>query len=320
MKKYIIIGVLMILWYGSQVLFEILYSNQETSYLGIPGGHWTSHLITSGYKQQQTTILTTPYQYTYSPSHMAEFQSQCETNYHHCIGFFGHTMYASYLWISAIQQIAQSLEFNVITDFSHHFAQVYDHIPHWYKPYHTLQFLALDQHHTETNKSQAHKSFWDNVIKLGEQGITYHCDQEKLSLIKHLTTEEFMKIVQQYPEPYRDPCTDHELPQILAFNHYKLGNFEQAIFYYKVAAFHHSAPRITAMMPAILNSKQGDHKTSSYLRYTLLLAEIQRGEKNLNPDEMERRDETINKSKQKVVSEYLLYLLNASNENELHSG
>ncbi|MBP7884603.1 hypothetical protein KAZ93_00155 [Patescibacteria group bacterium] len=84
------------------------------------------------------------------------------------------------------------------------------------------------------------------------------CDPDKIDAIKSLSPTEFISAVHSKDPHYREPCPDYRLPQMLAFDYYHyLGDAEQAIEYYKIAAMHDDVPSISIKMPAILARQYG---------------------------------------------------------------
>lgn len=322
MKKYIkiitLVIILCLLWWISQIIFSIWYSTQKQSYLWIrPGKRVHTIAPNGGYLEQHIDLFTssTPKELIDSPH--KRYQYHCTYGIGHCITMIGHNFFASLHWIQAIQYIAQEVNTNEPSDLTNRFATILDYKPRRYYPYILLQYLGMpskDNTQTETKVLAR-----NNTIQLGEQGIALFCDINRIQAIELLSSEDFERAYTTKDPTYRNPCQEGGiLAHTLAFNYfYYHNNIPQAIKYYKIASFHNDVPGITASMPALISSKQWDHKTSAYLRYDKLQNALYtyEQEKNLESDKVASLENTITKSLQKTVSEYNLHILEQANAN-----
>lgn len=199
---------------------------------------------------------------------------------------------------------------NEPSDITNRFASLSDIQPKRYYPYILLQYLGNPS--KESPDKEYAQIARDNTIALGEKGIRYYCDTDKIKRIEQLDYPSFIQALESKNDEYRYPCKGGELAHTLAFNYYYyLGNASQSSLYYKVASFHDDVPMITASMPAIIEGKEGNNKTSAYLRYDQWSSagEKYKNKKNLNADEIASLEASMDKSLKKMVSEFSLYLL-----------
>ena len=312
LKTILIIGGILLLWRISQIIFGVLYSTNNNNYLGIPQGNRVDTIAPSGwYFEQHLDSFTSSKPSLLKVNRISSFQDQCAYGQGNCYAFLWQKLISSFRWISAIQYIAQAVNTNEPSDITNRFASLSDIQPKRYYPYILIQYLgnpskeSSDQEHAKTSR--------DNTIALGEKGIRYYCDSEKIKRIEQLDYPTFIKALQNKDLLYRYPCIGGELAHTLAFNYYYyLGDGNKSSLYYKVASFHDDVPAITSSMPAIIQGKEGNNKTSAYLRYDQWssAANKYKNKENLNADEIASLESSMDKSLKKMVSEYSLYLLN----------
>lgn len=155
---------------------------------------------------------------------------------------------------------------NKANDVSNRIISLTDLSPHWIAPYLFGSMMGPSSNKEKANQSDKISRY--NSISLGESGIEYFCDQEKIEKIKDLTYSEFIQAHEEKRSDLRSPCQDYRLPHSLAFNYfYYTNNTEKSSLYYMIAAFHDDVPSITLSMPAIIRSRNGDHMTSANLWY-----------------------------------------------------
>ena len=319
MKKHIkIIGIsiwVLIVWWISQIIFDVFYSTNKESYLWIRHGSRIETLTPLGYEEQHINLFTQSKPTPYTTSSIGKFQDQCKYGQGNCMGFFGQYAFGAFRWINAIQYIAREVDTQQPSDLSNRFGSLHDISPKRYYPYILWQYLSMPSKNSpDQEQSQIAR---DNTIRFAEKGIRYDCNIAIIEKIDNLSYDEFNQALQNKESEYRYPCKSGELAHTMAFNYfYYLGDAQQSILYYKVASFHDDVPQITSAMPAIIEGKDGNNKTSAYLRYDKFYNAASKLEhkENLNPDEISSLESTMEKALQKMVSEYSLYLLNQSTE------
>lgn len=320
MKKYIkIIGIsiwLLIMWWVSQIIFDVFYSTNKENYLWIKQGSWVQSIASSwGYEEQHINLFTNSKPTPYTTSRIGRFQDQCRYGQGNCMGFFGQQWLSSFRWINAIQYIAREVNTQNPSDLSNRLGSLHDISPKRYYPYILGQYLSMP---SKSSPDKEHNQIArENTIGFAEKWIRYDCNIEKIEKIENLTYDQFNQALQDKESEYRYPCKSGELAHTMAFNYfYYLGDAKKSILYYKVASFHDDVPQITSSMPAIIEGEEGNNKTSAYLWYDKFYNAASKLEntENLNPDEISSLESTIEKALQKMVSEYSLYLLSQSSE------
>ena len=325
MKKYLktilIVWTLFILWRISQIVFDVFYSTNQKSYLGIWHGSRTQSIISWGYEEQHINAFTTSTPIPYVTSHIGKFQDQCHYWQGNCIWLFGQQWLASFRWINAIQYIAQEVDTSQPSDITNRFANLNDINPTRYYPYILLQYLGNPSQSEKTNQTQIAR---ENTIRLWEKGIQYHCNMQMIEKIDKLSYTGFLQALDEKNPEYRYPCTSWwELAHTMAFNYfYYLWDSKKSILYYKVASFHDDVPAITSSMPILIEGKEWNNKTSAYLWYDQFNNAMTKykNKENLNPDEISNLESSMDKSLQKMVSEYSLYLLNQASKKAKDDG
>ena len=312
LKTLLIIMIIWIFWWTSQIIFDVLYSTQQESYLAIDQGNRIKNIASSGgYFEQHVDLFTSSKPTPLESNTLSKFQDTCKYGQGNCNAFFWQDMLSSFRWITAIQHIAQEVNTNEPSDITNRFASLTDIKPRRYYPYILLQYLGNPS--LETDDKEHAKIARDNVIALGEKGIGYYCDSNTIAAINTLNYTSFIKALETKDPQYRYPCTQWwELAHTLAFNYYYyLWDSEKASLYYKIASFHDDVPLITSSMPALIQWKDGNNKTSAYLRYDQFSSAANKynNKENLNPDEISSLESSMDKSIKKMVSEYSLYIL-----------
>lgn len=97
----------------------------------------------------------------------------------------------------------------------------------------------------------------------GEQGIQKLCDQQTVQKIQNRDDSIFLKELKNKT----NPCKTYHLPYQLAFNYlYYMRDLNKAQKYFMLAALHHDAPPIASQMPAIIQTRGGDHQLAALMR------------------------------------------------------
>lgn len=270
MRKYFIhrhriflamIGVVTIARYV-QVIFAILHDPAAPSYLLISGGEWTRSITQTGYRQSWRSTTSTTEPNPLAENIMQSFQDKCRYGVGQCIAFAHQHLIASLSRLQTIQHISQEANLSQATDITNRLSMVTTLAPHRVYPYSFAVLMWPAPRSSITNNTRKEKDLtritWENAVTIGEVWIRMTCDPDKIDATKSLSPTEFISAVHTKDLRYRWPCPDYRLPQILAFNYYHyLGDAEQAIQYYKIAAMHDDVPSISIKMPAILARQYG---------------------------------------------------------------
>lgn len=312
LKKYKHLWLRIVVWLGrwvSQIIFSVLYSTNGTSYLGVSNGSWTDIIAPAGYFEQQIFFLSNSRPSEITSSTMMKFQDECRFGAGKCIAFRGQRMFAWYQRRSTIQYIGKDINVQNPNDLTNRFASLFDYKPSWLYPYQFLQFVGPSS--VRSTDQVAAAQTWHNTVQLGEQGIRYSCDTDKIERIAQLNYEEFIEAIETKDERYRYPCTNDELAHTLAFNYYYyLKDTTKASLYYMVASFHDEVPLITLSMPAIMMGRDGNHKTSAFLRYNRLQSTYKEYDVQDHPhDQRKNLEDIMDKALKESVSEFSLYLI-----------
>lgn len=217
------------------------------------------------------------------------------------------SLLASINRLQTIQYIWQKIDTQNPNDLTNHIDHINNRNPNRNYPYLFVQYIWPSSKNNNTWLSYITR---ENTTTIGEQGIKYSCDMNKIEKIKTLDYKSFIKAIEERDNQYRYPCTNWDLAHALAFNYYYyLQNNEKASLYYMVASFHDNIPLMTISMPAIIIGRDGKHKTSAFLRYDRLQSAYNRLEKTINTDEQNNIQSLIDKSLKEMVSEYSLHII-----------
>ena len=184
--------------------------------------------------------------------------------------------------------------------------QISQFVPQRSLPYEFTQIIGPSSK-TMTKNTQGEHNSRTNTVLIGERGLAQLCDSKKIARIRQLSYSGFIHAVQIHDPLVRTPCPDEKLASSLGFNYFHyLQDPEKASQSYMIAALHPHAPSITISMPAIIQSKLGDHMTSTYLRYERYTQLTSQAEATgLNLSTQTQLYAQINRSLQKAIDEYL---------------
>jgi len=161
---------------------------------------------------------------------------------------------------------------------------------------------------------------WYKVIKLWEKGIYFNCDKKKIDNIKNLPDNEFFKIAYSktwdFYKKNKNPCTNYELPDNLAFNYmYYLKDYKDAKIYYKVAAFHDNVPYWIIWMVSVLNSLSWEHEKAIYMFIQRLKwLETTLKDKSLSDKEYKKLQDYYDLTFRKLQEEFNLYIISQADK------
>lgn len=287
----------------------MLYS-PELSHLGIPSWSWTDIITTIGFKEQQLNNFTTSTPIPlYHNGLLDRYNKSCKDKNETCKAIWGQSFLGSLVRLETIQYIAQDIDIQKPSDLTNRIDKITHYLSDRNYPYLFAQYIWPSSKNNTTNTGD-NKITRDNTINIGEQGIWYSCDMDKIRKISTLDYKSFIQAVEYKNPNYRYPCDNGDLAHALAFNYYYyLHDTAKASLYYMIASFHDNTPLITLSMPAIILWREGNHKTSSFLRYDRLHTAYKQLKDNKNSDEQDNIQTTIDKSLKEMVSEYSLHII-----------
>ena len=139
-------------------------------------------------------------------------------------------------------------------------------------PYAFGQLLIPQPTSDTTTTDDYKKTTRQNTAFLGQKGIYYSCDEQKVDTIEALPAKDFVTTIAKRDalrSALQTPCADYHLPHYLAFVYFHyIDDPAQSSNYYRIAAFDPNAPTITASMPSIIMGRLGQHIASAYTRYS----------------------------------------------------
>ncbi len=297
----------------SQIIFSVLYSPYQNNYLGIRPWAWANSITRIGFEQQQLTRFMTSKPITIATSHLESFNTNCKYGLGNCHAFRWQDLMTAFAWLNTIQYIGKDIDITQPSDITNRFYELHSLNPHRRYPHLFAQYIwpSTKKDWSDQNLARITR---DNTVKIGEEGIRYSCDMDKIEKISHLTYPEFLQAIADHNPDYRYPCSTDELAHALAFNYYHyLDNIEQASLYYMVASFHDETPKITLSMPAIIQWRNGNNKVSAFLRYDRLQNNYKNlKNKDLPDDKRKQIEDNVTTAIQKMVSEFSMYILTES--------
>ena len=309
-KSIIIIVVLLVLLWLSQVIFSVLYSPSKDNHLGISSWEWTSIISSTWFEQQQLINFTNSKPTEITENIFDKYNSQCTYWKWNCNWFIGKDFMSSLSWLETIQYIAKDVDLTQPSDITNRFYDIHRLNPKRRYPHLFAQYIWPVAKKDEANKELS-KISRENTIKIGEAWISYSCDKEKIERISKLNYQEFLQAIADHNPDYRYPCNTDELAHALAFNYYHyLNDVKKASLYYMVASFHDETPKITLSMPAIIEWREWNNKISAFLRYDRLQNNYKElADKDLTDDRRKQIEDNVNLALQKMVSELSLHIL-----------
>lgn len=303
-------GIIIIIWRISQIIFWVLYSPYHNSYLGINSGSRTTVITLTGFEQQQLWTFTQSKPEPISTGSLDMYNNDCQYGQGNCKAFRWQRFFSSLSWLTTIQYIGKDIDITQPSDITNRFHDIHSLDPHRRYPHLFAQYIWPSTKKDSTNTGLAHITR-SNTIKLGEEGIRYSCDMNKIEKISHLTYSEFLQALNDHNPEYRYPCNTDDLAHALAFNYYHyLKDTKKSSLYYMVASFHDHTPSITVSMPAIIQWKDGNNKISAFLWYDRLQNNYKELKKTDLPDDKRKQiEDTVKTAIKKMSTEFSLFIL-----------
>ena len=234
----------------------------------------------------------------------------CKRKWKTCNAVRWQSLWGSLQRLQTIQYVAKDIDIQKPSDLTNRIDQINNYKSSRDYPYLFAQYIGTSSK-SNTNNTWLSQLTRDNTISIGEQGIAYSCDPEKIEKISKLDYKSFIEAIEKHDPTYRYPCHNGDLAHALAFNYYYyIKDTTKASLYYMVASFHDNTPLITLSMPAIIIGRDGHHKTSAFLRYDRLQSLYKALQEEINNDERKNIESTIDKSLKEMISEYSLYIIN----------
>ncbi len=111
---------------------------------------------------------------------------------------------------------------------------------------------------------------WKQTVKLGEKGVFFNCNKNKIKNILSLPNSEYFKYAYSKTGDFylknSNPCKSIDLPSQLAFDYFfYLRDLKNSAKYYKVAWFQKDALPGIIWMVAVVNWIMGEHEKAIYL-------------------------------------------------------
>lgn len=264
------------------------------------------------FKEQQLNNLTNNIPHTIDNDTIWDkYNTICKSSWKTCNIIRWQRFLASINRLQTIQYIGQKIDIQNPNDLTNHIDHINNRSPNRDYPYLFAQYIGPSS--KNSNSTWLSYITRENTARIGEQRIEYNCDINKIEKIKKLDYKSFIKAIETHDNKYRYPCKNWDLVHALAFNYYYyLQNSEKASLYYMVASFHDNIPLMTLSMPAIIIWREGNHKTSAYLRYDRLQSAYNQIKQTSNIDEQNNIQSLIDKSLKEMISEYSLYIINQS--------
>ncbi len=294
----------------SQIIFSVLYSPYQPSHAGIGSGTWTQYITQTGFFYNQLIAFTSSKPLPITTGVLDSYNEACPYGAWTCNAFAWQRIFSAFSRLTIIQYIGKDVDVSQPSDITNRFHNLHSLNPHRRYPHLFAQYIWPSSKKSETNVT-----WWritrENTVKIGEAGIRYSCDMDKIKKISDLTYTEFLQAIADHNPDYRYPCSTDELAHALAFNYYHyLDDVKNASLYYMVASFHDETPKITLSMPAIIQWREWNNKVSAFLRYDRLqntYKELKK--KDLPDDKYKQIENNVTTAIQKMVSEFSLHIL-----------
>jgi len=309
-KNIISIIIIWLLRRGSQIIFSVLYSPYQPSHAGIWSGSWTQHITQTGFFYNQLIAFTSSKPLPITTGLLDNYNESCAYGIWDCHAFWWQRLYSAFSRLTIIQYIGKDVDITQPSDITNRFHHLHSLNPNRRYPHLFAQYIW-----PSSKKSDTNTTWWritrENTVKIGEAGIRYSCDMNKIKKISDLTYTEFLQAIADHNPAYRYPCTTDELAHALAFNYYHyLDNVEKSSLYYMVASFHDETPKITLSMPAIIQWREWNNKVSSFLRYDRLQNNYKELKKKDLPDDKRKQiEDNVSTALKKMVSEFSMHIL-----------
>lgn len=313
-KNIVFIIIILLVWWVSQVIFSVLYSPAKDAHLGIGSGSWTNNITMTGFEKQQFLNFKNSIPKDITTWWLHDYNSKCTYWSGNCISFIGQDFSSAISWISTIQYIGKDVDISQPSDITNKFNTINNLNPKRWYPYLFAQYIWPSK--KNDSNSDITKLTRENTIKIGEEGIDYQCDRNKINKIATLDYQKFLDAIADKNPEYRYPCKSDELAHALAFNYYHyMDNPIKSSLYYMVASFHDETPSITLSMPAIIQWREWNNKISAFLRYDKLHNHYKDLKKKEIPDDKRAKiEENIDTAMKKMVSEFSLHILTRASE------
>jgi hypothetical protein len=146
-----------------------------------------------------------------------DYITKCHQEKKNCLIIPHQQFYADLMWISSIQYVGSLL---VSTRMPYLYGML-DNLtnlsPYWTYPYFFgLLVIPISKSMYKDYPLEKKKQSWINAIRLGEKGIFFTCEQEKIKKIADLPLDKFYEAVfthtGQIWEELKKPCKDYQIP------------------------------------------------------------------------------------------------------------
>ena len=196
------------------------------------------------------------------------------------------------IWLGSIQYVGESLTKFKAKGLYGYLQNLTTFSPYWTEPYVFGELLIpiTDTYRKSISASGDIQTSYHQAIGIGEKGVYFNCDQQKVSQILDLPNEEFVKAVTTHNKIWdklKNPCSNYRIPYLHAFNRfYYLKDANQAYKYYKISAFNEDAPKAALNMAGVVQSRLGYHDKALNLWFERFInfSENLSGSKNIELD------------------------------------
>jgi len=256
--------------------------------------------------------------YLWQDSAFDAYKKWCHEQGKNCAVMPFEQMIADWIWMGSIQYVGSSLSKFKSTGLYEYLQNLTTLSPYWIEPYTFWELLLpiADTYRKNISSAEAIQLSYRQAVDIGEKGVFFNCDKQKIQKILQLDDRTFFETVNAKNEIWQElknPCTEYRLPYLHAFNRfYYLKDPKKAYEYYKISAFVEDAPGAAAKMVGVVQSRLGFHQKAFNLRLDRLVSLVKALEQGWG--NLELQTDQIVQAYKKLIYEVELILLQQAQE------